>query len=68
MFQGTSERITRNLTALARITMRIITVLFDRVVDVPVVMQRQTPTFQGADTCGSPAGVVLCARLLFLRG
>ena len=49
-------------------TVRIILVLFDRVVDVIVVMQRQVPTFQGAETCGCSAGVVLCPRLFFLLG
>ena len=62
MFQGTGERMTRSLKALAPFTMNIILVPCVRVVDVPVVMQ-QVPTFQGADTCGSSAGVVLCPRL-----
>ena len=34
--------------------------IFNRVVDVTVVMQRQVPSFQAAGGCGCSAGVVLC--------
>ena len=64
-FQRTCKRVTRNLTALAPFIRRIIFVFFffDRAVDVLVVMQRQVPTFQGAETCVWSTGVVLCPRL-----
>ena len=37
--------------------------IFNQVVDAPLVMQRQVPSFQAAGACGCSAGVVLCPFL-----